>query len=300
MIYFRTRINNIVQILLGLLLLLLVTTPISMAQTDALIAVQQIEATDQTVTVEVFAQNVTDLYGVEFRLRYDPSLVSVIDFSVDQPGIQIEPGTFLPANQGFIVANTAPEGEGVITFAMTLLNPAPAVSGTGPLARIQFDVLQAGVPAEIAVEQAKLVSSDLQTIPYTTQKVTIETATQTAIVASNVEETAPSNDIVTIDNHSLDTTVPTANSTFPWWIVAVILMVVGLIVLVGLMLFWGMETKSPPSSPQQATVQPPNTPSHQARLSPSAFSAGSPIAELRADLPHSSEGNSKLGGTIHL
>jgi hypothetical protein len=122
---------------------------------------EKVDSAAGTLVVDVIAAEVTDLYGVEFRLNYDPAVLSILDAQPDQEGSQIEPGTMLPVEQGFVVLNAVDQTAGTVTFAMTLLNPAPAVSGQGSLGRVTFNILQ-DVPSTINVTQADLVSADLQ------------------------------------------------------------------------------------------------------------------------------------------
>ena len=109
--------------------------------------------------VDIMAENVTNMYGAEFRLKYDPAVLRVVDALADKDGVQILPGSLLPADKGFVVANQVNEAEGTAVFALTLLRPAEPVNGGGPLARITFDVLQ-DQPSAINVEHAQVVAID--------------------------------------------------------------------------------------------------------------------------------------------
>jgi len=146
----------------------MLTASLAWAQDGARVFPLPLESPEGTLVVDVMAENVADLYGAEFRLTYDPSVVAVQDFKPEQDGVQIESGTLLPSGKGFVVANQVDEAAGTVIFAMTLLNPASPVTGSGPLARVTFKVLQ-DVPSTINVEHAKLVAVDLQTIPSHTE-----------------------------------------------------------------------------------------------------------------------------------
>jgi hypothetical protein len=155
-----------------ILLALLAAAPLTLAQNGTRLYFQPVESANGTVTIEVMAENVTDLYGLELRLKYDPAILEIQDSQADQQGTQIEAGALLPVNQGFVVANQANQAEGTILYAVTLLNPAPAVSGSGPVARLTFKRLQ-DAPSTLSVEQATLVSVNLQTIPAETTSLTL-------------------------------------------------------------------------------------------------------------------------------
>lgn len=219
-----------------MLLALFLISSLAFAQGGAQVYVQSVDTTEGTLTVDVIAENVTDLYGAEFQLKYDPAVLSVQDLDAGQDGIQIETGTLLPADQGFVVANKVEEAQGTVTFAMTLLNPAPPVSGNGPLARVKFNVLQNGLTT-INVEHAKLVAANLQTIPSQTNPLTIE--------VSLPGGAAPAS-----------TPPPAADSGFPWWIVGIMVMVLGVVVLAGLIVIGGSKSKSvAPVTPQRPVRQ---------------------------------------------
>jgi hypothetical protein len=201
---------------------LLVTAPLALAQSGTRVSLHQVESAEGVLTIEAYAENVTDLYGLELHLKYDPAVLEVQDSQADQTGVQIEPGTLLPVNQGFVVANQANQAEGTIVYALTLLNPAPAVSGSGPMARMTFKTLQ-DVPSTITVEQATLVSVKLQTIPVeTTALTTGSPAAETTAV-----------------------TTATEASSFPWWIAAAVVLTLGILALGGL-IFMGGFTKAEP------------------------------------------------------
>lgn len=226
--------------------LLLATTLLAAApaaaQDGTRVFLQPVSESGDTVTVEVIAENVADLYGVEFLLTYDPSMVEVVDIRPDQDGIQIEAGTLLPVDQGFVVANQANPDAGTVSFAMTLLNPTPAVSGTGSLAQLNLKKLQ-NTPTTIDIADVKLVAVSLQIIPAQTSGLTLNAANGSAMGASPEVQ----------------------KSTFPWWIVAVGIIVLGLVTLGAFLALGNLSgTKSTPATAPAAAQQPP-------RSRPSAF-----------------------------
>jgi hypothetical protein len=227
-----------------------------------------VEAADGVVTVDVVAANVTNMYGAEFHLKFDPQQVTVQDANPDQQGIQIQPGTLLSPDQGFVVANEVDEAAGTVGFALTLLNPAPPVTGSGPLARVTFVMLQ-GEPATIDVERAKLVAIDLQTIPSQTSPLTVgvgELADPSSQALPPQEVTVPQESAqqgavqpearqqqVVVQQQPNAPVQPAVEepalapaqtedrgSDFPWWIVAAAIMVLGLLGLGALLAFGGL------------------------------------------------------------
>ncbi len=193
---------------------------LALAQGGTKVYPQPVTAENGTLTIDLMAENVTDLYGLEFQLKYDPSVVSIQDVDPQKEGIQIEAGSFLPVDQGFVVANTVDETNGTINFAMTLLHPASPVSGTGPLARLKLNLLQ-NTPSTLQVENVNLVAVSLQTIPAEVTPLVID-----------ADETAAATITSTTDN-------------FPWWIIAVGIMVLGLLALGAFMAMGGLNKAQP-------------------------------------------------------
>jgi len=120
-------------------------------------------ATGQPVTVDVIAEGVSNLYGAEIHLRFDPTVVRLEDADPQLDGVQLTPGSLLAPNQGFVVANASDNTAGTAVFAITLVNPAPPVEGGGVVARLTFVALQPGM-LRIELENVKLVTRDLQTL----------------------------------------------------------------------------------------------------------------------------------------
>jgi hypothetical protein len=119
--------------------------------------------TGQPVTVDVLAQDVSNLYGAEIHLRFDPATMRLEDADPDQDGVQLIPGSLLDPSKGFVVANQADNQAGTAVFAITLINPAPPVEGSGVVAQATLVPLQPGA-LRLDLENAKLVTHDLQTL----------------------------------------------------------------------------------------------------------------------------------------
>ncbi len=242
------KIKQPIKLTLTLLVIgsaLLLTTSLALAQTVARVYAQPVEMSDRNLVVDIIAENVTDLYGAEFRLTYDPAVAAVQDFKPEQDGTQIQVGTLLAPDKGFVVANQVDETAGTITFAMTLLNPAPAVTGSGPLARVSFTILQ-NTPSTINVEHAKLVSLDLETIPSQTAALAIGSNNSQPVVVANPPPPA-SNPEPVVAAPAVQTEV------FPWWIVAAVIMVLGILALGGFIVMDGLKSASTGQTNQQSS-----------------------------------------------
>ena len=107
-----------------------------------------------TVVVNLYIQDVTNLYGADIRLRFDPALLEVQDAAPAQPGVQMQPlsGFLLP---NFVIkkkaCNVVDPGDpdcseaGIVWYAVTQINPSLPVSGSGAVAAVTFKALHKGV-----------------------------------------------------------------------------------------------------------------------------------------------------------
>jgi hypothetical protein len=123
----------------------------------------EVLVTGQPVTVDVIAEGVSNLYGAEIHLRFDPNTLRLEDADPQQDGVQLIPGSLLDPSQGFVVANRSDNQAGTAVFAITLVNPAPPVEGSGGVARLTLVPLQPGA-LQVGLENVKLVTRDLQTL----------------------------------------------------------------------------------------------------------------------------------------
>jgi hypothetical protein len=111
-------------------------------------------AVGETVVVNLYIQDVVNLYGADIRLRFDPALLEVQDAAPAQPGVQIQPlsGFLLP---NFVIKKKAcnvvdpgdpdcPEA-GIVWYAATQVYPSVPVSGSGAVAAVTFRALKMGV-----------------------------------------------------------------------------------------------------------------------------------------------------------
>jgi hypothetical protein len=131
---------------------------------------------DSEVTVPVYLENVTDLYGAEIVLSFDPSILQVQDDKPGTVGTQITPGNLPDPEQCFVVQNAANNEAGTIAYAVSLLRPSPPATGDGVLARIRFKAIGTGT-SPIRVSRAILVASDACCLEITTEDGSVSTGT---------------------------------------------------------------------------------------------------------------------------
>ena len=111
------------------------------------------------VVVEVVVSGASDLYGVQVEVGFDaPAVLQVRDADGNPDnGIQVAAGELLQgAYQG---ANQADNISGAVSFAASLLRPAPPISEDGSLVRIAFEAVGTG-SATVTITEAVLVDTD--------------------------------------------------------------------------------------------------------------------------------------------
>ncbi len=119
------------------------------------------------VNVDIYVENVVELYGADVRLSFDTTALQVVDADPAASGVQIQLlDTFLSPD--FVVRKVADNDAGTIWYAATQVNPSEAVSGSGPLARITFSALRPGA-FTLPITYYKLARRDSLEIPATAQ-----------------------------------------------------------------------------------------------------------------------------------
>lgn len=126
---------------------------------------------NQDLVIDIYVQDVIDLYGADVRLSFDTTIAQVVDADPTLPGTQIQPlATFLSPD--FVIKKEANNSAGTIWYAATQLNPSPPVSGSGPLARFTLRALTAGSFA-LPITSAQLSKAGGIPIPLTIQNCSV-------------------------------------------------------------------------------------------------------------------------------
>jgi hypothetical protein len=195
--------------------------------------------TGQPVTVDVIAEDVSNLYGAEIHLSFDPTMVRLEDADPQQDGVQITPGSLLAPDQGFVVANTSDNAAGTAVFAITLVNPAPPVDGGGVVARLTFVPLQPGT-LRFELENVKLVTRDLQTLDVSLKGLEVQ---------GDGQAVAPANAVEPVGD-SVPSATPIRNATpatgVPIWMLVLVALAVVSIPLVGAWFIFVREANQHP------------------------------------------------------
>jgi len=92
----------------------------------------------QSVTVEIWLENVGDFYGLDLRFSFDPAVVSV------PTGKATPLWELFDATNHMVIKNEANNTTGQVWYAVTNLNPAAPFSGSGRVASITFQGVAPG------------------------------------------------------------------------------------------------------------------------------------------------------------
>jgi len=112
---------------------------------------------DQNFTIDINIFNVTDLYGWEFKLIWNATMLNVTD---------VTEGPFLMLGGDTFFTYKINETEGFMIVDCTLLGDVPGVSGDGTLATIEFYAKNLG-ECTLDLYDTTLVSSNEQPIEHT-------------------------------------------------------------------------------------------------------------------------------------
>jgi len=120
----------------------------------------------QTTVVEIRADNVSGLAAADVELRFNPTVLQVVDADQAREGIQIQPGNF--PSPDFVAMNTADNAGGGVRYAVTQLPPHQPVNGGGLLASISFRAINGG-SSDLTFNIANLANAQGQPIASTPQ-----------------------------------------------------------------------------------------------------------------------------------
>lgn len=168
----------------------------------------------QNDAVEVRVENVQDLYGLDIRLRFDPSVVEVVDEDPATEGVQVRPGDLL--HPDLIVRNVADNAEGTIWFALTQLNPSEAVSGSGTAFVVTFRGKRAGFGSPLSITYQKMASREGAVISASAQDGEVRVVEKERAPPTPTQAPAPSKPTVSLPIETVappTVTVPTPSPT---------------------------------------------------------------------------------------
>jgi len=173
--------------LIGISLLMLsgLTSAAAQAQTVLKVVPETLKIrVGEKATVDLAIEQVSELFGAEIHLTFDPEVLEVVDADGSRDGIQIEPGT-LPTPD-FVVQNTADNQAGTVDYALTQLKPSEPRTGDGLLARVTFRGKKAA-SSQILLEQfvlADIEGTAIEALPQHAQVRVMNRSTWVLIAAA--------------------------------------------------------------------------------------------------------------------
>ena len=115
------------------------------------------------VTIALVGVGVSDLYGAQVRIHYDPAAAQIQDADSSRPGIQVVPGTsFAAAASSFVAVNEVDVDQGIIEYAVTLVNPAKPLGGDIEILSFELTPLR---PGQVALELSQVLLADRNANP---------------------------------------------------------------------------------------------------------------------------------------
>ena len=168
---------------------------------------------DGAADVEIVITDVTDLYAASVDLSFDAAVLEVVDADPGRSGVQIFTGTFPGPSEGpsDVTINTADNTAGTIEYDVTLLEPAPPVSGSGTLATVRFRGKAIGT-SPVAFESAALWDSLNEGIITTSESGEVQVAEEATDTPQPTPTTA-STSTRTPTGTPLETNTPTPTRT---------------------------------------------------------------------------------------
>lgn len=103
-----------------------------------LVSDKQTIAHGDTVTFQVYLDDYEDLYGVQLRLDYDPTMLRPIDQNIEMDGIQAREGMIFQDRSVEIVVNEADVENGKAAYAAVLTGNQAGVSGQAPSSIVEW------------------------------------------------------------------------------------------------------------------------------------------------------------------
>jgi len=135
----------------------------------------------EEVTLTVRVREVTNLYGIDLRLAFDPAVLEVADVDPAKEGIQSVPGSY--PYPDLVARNEADNDAGTIWYMVTQLGARGAASGEGTVVTIHLRGKAPGT-GTVGVRQADLANNEGFMIPVRAEECTITVAEASAVAGS--------------------------------------------------------------------------------------------------------------------
>lgn len=90
----------------------------------------------QVERLAIVLENASEVYGIDIRAKFDPSMVEIADADPQKDGVQMIAGNF--PKPDFLVRNQADNSAGSLMYVITQVNPSPPANGNGVVFYIEI------------------------------------------------------------------------------------------------------------------------------------------------------------------
>ena len=160
------KLKNLLAIVLTIAGLFIVGLKLGYAAADPRVLIELDNPTPlvgDLVNVTVLIEDAPVVYGAQLSLTYDPTKWAIQDMDTGMEGLQFIPGNFINPTGAFVLQNAVDANTGTLSYALSLVNPAPPVDGDGTLAQFSLKALEPGV-TQISITEALLGTQSGETI----------------------------------------------------------------------------------------------------------------------------------------
>ena len=119
-----------------------------------------------SIQIVIQLDEISDVYGLEISLSFDPSVLEVIDADPGEEGVQIAEGSC--PYPDFVQANTADNSTGTLDYVISQLNPREPCNG-GVVGTIEFQCVATGVSSDVTFTTSIISDSDFFPIDHSTE-----------------------------------------------------------------------------------------------------------------------------------
>jgi hypothetical protein len=153
-------VTGLLAILVAVLAFLIFTSPPSSPSTTLFVDPQAVQGTiDQNFTINVTISNVVNLYGWEFKLGWNASLLD---------SVSVSEGSFLKSGGNTFFTYYLNTTDEHLVVDCSLEGPVLGVNGNGTLTTIQFRVRESGT-CNLNLYDTQLLDSNATAISHTVQ-----------------------------------------------------------------------------------------------------------------------------------
>ena len=115
-------------------------------------------STGQRATVRVMVYGVVDLYGFELHMRFNPSVIHIVDTDLPREGVNVTPGDFLTPD--YVPQNLCDNVTGKIDVAVMQMGRPPR-TGSGRLITVTVEAVG---PGDAAVQFYRVLLADANSL----------------------------------------------------------------------------------------------------------------------------------------